>query len=87
MFFGIDNGNGLDTFLSVEDLLEGGFGLYKYDTSGAVLLGHIEAQRIGSRPYLSAASQVPEPTTLALMGLGLAGVGFSSRRKKKQLAA
>ena len=27
-------------------------------------------------------SRIPEPTTLALMGLGLAGVGWSKRRKK-----
>ncbi len=29
---------------------------------------------------------IPEPATLALMGLGLAGIGFSKRRKTPKVA-
>ena len=35
-------------------------------------------------PFSHDASAIPEPTTVALFGLGLAGVGFLRRRKKRQ---
>ena len=44
----------------------------------------------GIRPWIPAGNSgpittTPEPLTMALLGTGLAGIGFASRRRKKEL--
>lgn len=49
-------------------------------TTGAVDTGEVAG--VGDVETYATASRVPEPATLALMGLGLAGVGFTRRKRK-----
>jgi len=46
------------------------------DVSATSLLGAFQYSGIGTN--------IPEPTTLALMGLGLAGIGYGQRSFKRQ---
>ncbi len=45
--------------------------------------GYIEAIGLDIGIRIDASSQVPAPATLALFGLGLAGLGWSRRKKSK----
>jgi hypothetical protein len=53
-----------------------------FDTVTLMGLSSSEGYGMDNVAYGSGTVSVPEPTTLALMGLGLAGIGFA--RKKKQ---
>jgi PEP-CTERM motif len=48
----------------------------------SLLSGHEAFSAGGIASNFSAQSRVPEPTTLALLGLGVAGLGFIRRRRK-----
>jgi len=52
-----------------------------YAGDGVIVTG--SASPIGSQPLDQAPSSVPEPTTIALVGLGLVGLGAVSRRRKQ----
>jgi hypothetical protein len=57
---------GLFPLVTPSGPLTNGYGLQVRDVSGAATIAELEVQ----------------PTTLALLGLGLAGLGFSRRRKR-----
>ena len=69
LFFGAIATNSAHDFTSVAFLTESGSGdVFAFDDF-----------TVGSREQV----QVPEPATLALVGAGLAGVGFAARRRRK----
>ena len=59
--------------------LNGGFGLYQIEISGLSQGEYGVTLNVGATT--SVIQTVPEPSSLAIVGLGLAGLGFAKRRK------
>ncbi len=60
-----------DSFFGVQDM-EGITAIWLGNSSGGIELDHVQ---------YGDAAMAPEPTSLAILGLGLAGIGFSRRKR------
>ena len=74
----------LSQFLPGSQLIDDPLGFFRM-TTGILPIGtyNVTAEQSSRVSLVSDVAQVPEPATLALLGLGMVGMGFASRRRKQ----
>jgi hypothetical protein len=69
----------------VSSFTDGSFGFYNYSQEDVLYssITQVSCERTPDAPECQTSNDVPEPITIALMGLGLAGIGFTRKRRVK----